>query len=240
MGQRPVAIVTGGNGGYGAGIAEVFCNDGIEVYITGRDDQKLDRVSSSLGVHAINADVQHAADWDRVFEAVMSQSGRVDYLVNNAGGGIKKADLTSLTDHEISACINTNLTGVALGSKRAAAIMKDQGSGTIVNIGSVVSLEAWPGWSVYSAAKGALHQFTKVLYSELRPHGARATLIVPSWGQTDFNTNAGLPARGPEVRQQVTRTTELGELVLYCCRLPAHLWLQEAILWPTVQEVVPL
>jgi len=171
---------------------------------------------------------------------VLCRSGRVDYLVNNAGGGIKKAELTSLSDDEISACINTNLTGAVLGSKRAAALMKQQGSGTIVNIGSVVSLEAWPGWSVYSAAKGALHQFTKVLYSELRPHGARATLIVPSWGQTDFNTNAGLPDPGPDIRRAVTRPTELGELVLYSCRLPAHLWLQEAILWPTVQEVVPL
>ncbi len=240
MTERPVAIVTGGNGGYGAGIAEVFRDDGIDVFITGRDRRKLDAVSSALGVRAIQADVQVADDWDRVFEHVMSRSGRVDFLVNNAGGGIKKADLTSLSDGEILACINTNLTGVVLGSKRAAAIMKEQGSGTIVNIGSVVSLEAWPGWSVYSAAKGALHQFTKVLYGELRPHGARATLIVPSWGQTDFNTNAGLPEREAELRQQVTRTTELGELVLYCCRLPDHLWLQEAILWPTVQEVVPL
>ncbi len=240
MTERPVAIVTGGNGGYGAGIAEVFRDDGIDVFITGRDRHKLDAVSGALGVRAIRADAQIALDWDRVFEQVIAHSGRVDYLVNNAGGGIKKADLTSLSDEEIMACINTNLTGVVLGSKRAAAIMKRQGSGTIVNIGSVVSLEAWPGWSVYSAAKGALHQFTKVLYGELRPHGARATLIVPSWGQTDFNTNAGLPERETEIRQQVTRTTELGELVLYCCRLPDHLWLQEAVLWPTVQEVVPL
>ena len=240
MRERPVAIVTGGNGGYGAGIAEVFRDDGIDVFITGRDRLKLDAVSNALGVNAIQADAQIADDWDRVFEQVMSRTGRVDYLVNNAGGGIKKADLTSLSDDEILACINTNLTGVVLGSKRAAAIMKKQGSGTIVNIGSVVSLEAWPGWSVYSAAKGALHQFTKVLYGELRSYGARATLIVPSWGQTDFNTNAGLPEREAEIRQQVTRTTELGELVLYCCRLPDHLWLQEAILWPTVQEVVPL
>ena len=63
MGKRPVAIVTGGNGGYGAGTAEVFRKDGIEVYITGRDEQKLDRVSLTLGVHAISADVQRAADW---------------------------------------------------------------------------------------------------------------------------------------------------------------------------------
>ena len=240
MSDRRVAIVTGGNGGYGAGIAEVLRADGIEVFITGRSESRLDAAAQRLDVSAISADVQDADDWDRVFDTVLSRCGRVDYLVNNAGGGIKKAHLPDQSDAEILDCIATNLTGVVLGSKRAAAIMKAQGTGTIVNVGSVVSLEAWPGWSVYSAAKGALHQFTKVLYAELRPHGARATLIIPSWGQTDFNTNAGLPAYDPEIRQQVTRPTELGELVLYCCRLPEHLWLQEAILWPTVQEVVPL
>lgn len=240
MTERAVAIITGGNGGYGAGMAEVFKNDGIEVYITGRNREKLDATASRLGVKAIVADAEKADDWDRVFEQVMSEAGRVDYLVNNAGGGINKADLTDLTDEEILAAVNSNLTGVILGSKRAARIMKKQGTGTIVNIGSVVSLEAWPGWSAYSAAKGGLHQFTKCLYAELREHGARASLVIPSWGQTDFNVNAQLPERSDAMRAQTTKPTELGELVLYVCRLPQHLWLQETILWPRVQEVVPL
>lgn len=235
-----VAIITGGGGGYGAGIAEVFRDDGIEVFITGRNKASLDSVAERLGVHSLVADVQRAEDWDRVFAEVMSQRGRVDYLVNNAGTGINKAPLTDLTDEDIVTCITTNLTGLILGSKRAARIMTEQGHGTIVNIGSVVALEAWPGWSVYSAAKGALHQFTKVLYTELRPHGCRSSLIVPSWGQTDFDANAKLPVRDDDIRRKVTKPTELGELVLYCCNLPDHLWLQEAILWPTVQEVVPL
>ncbi len=240
MTDQAVAIITGGNGGYGAGMAEVFKNDGIEVFITGRNQAKLDAVAERLGVHAIQADAERAEDWDRVFDEVLSRAGRVDYLVNNAGGGINKAHLTELTDDEILAAVNSNLTGPILGSKRAASVMKQQGTGTIVNIGSVVSLEAWPGWTAYSAAKGGLHQFTKVLYSELREFGARATLIIPSWGQTDFNVNAKLERRADELRDQTTKPTELGELVLYCCRLPQHLWLQEAILWPRIQEVVPL
>lgn len=240
MTEPSVAIVTGGNGGYGAGIAEVFKNDGIEVFITGRNKDKLDHVASTLGVSAIQADAERPEDWDRVFDEVLSRAGRVDYLVNNAGGGINKAHLTELTDEEILAAVNSNLTGVILGSKRAARVIKEQGTGTIVNVGSVVSLEAWPGWTAYSAAKGGLHQFTKVLYAELREHGGRATLIIPSWGQTDFNVNAQLEERADEMRAQTTKPTELGELVLYCCRLPQHLWLQEAILWPRIQEVVPL
>lgn len=240
MSDKKVAIVTGGNGGYGAGIAQVFKNDGMDVYITGRNEEKLHRTAEQLGVKPIRADVQSAADWDMLFETVLEESGTVDYLINNAGGGVNKAPLNELDDEDIIACINVNLTGLILGSKRAAAIMKDRGTGTIVNVSSVVALQAWPGWAVYSAAKGGLDQFTKCLYAELRPYGARATLIIPSWGQTDFMINANLPAQGDDIRQVATKPTELGELVLYCCKLPEHLWLQEAILWPTVQEVIPL
>ncbi len=240
MSNKKVAIVTGGNGGYGAGIAEVFKNEGMDVYITGRNEEKLHATAERLGVKPIRADVQSAEDWDMVFDTVLKESGRVDYLINNAGGGVNKGHLTELDDADILACININLTGLILGSKRAAKVMKEQGSGTIVNISSVVALEAWPGWTVYSAAKGGLDQFTKCLYAELRPFGARATLIIPSWGQTDFMTNANLPAQGDDIREVATKPTELGELVLYCCQLPNHLWLQEAILWPTVQEVIPL
>jgi NADP-dependent 3-hydroxy acid dehydrogenase YdfG len=240
MNAQAVAIISGGSAGYGAGIAEVFRDDGIKVFITGRNQEKLDETASRLSVNAVCADVTHPEDWDRVFEQVLAETGRVDYLINNAGGAIKVAPLADMADEEIIAAVSLNLTSVILGSKRAARVMKEQGSGTIVNIGSIVSIEAWPEWTVYSAAKGGLHQFTKCLYAELRGSGARATLIVPSWGQTDFATAAGLPGNSDEVRDLSTKPTELGDLVLYCCRLPEHLWLQEAILWPRVQEVEPL
>ncbi len=240
MSQKKVAIITGGGGGYGAGIAEVFKNEGIEVWITGRNVDKLKATSERLGVNMFQADVTRAEDWDRLIETVLSESGTVDYLINNAGGGINKNHLVDLSDEDIIACVNTNLTGVILGSKRAAQIMKEKRSGTIVNISSVVALEAWPGWTVYSAAKGGLEQFTKCLYGELRPFGARATLVTPSWGQTDFMVNANLPAQPDEIRERATKPTELGDLVLYVCQLPAHLWIEEVTLWPTVQEVIPL
>jgi NAD(P)-dependent dehydrogenase (short-subunit alcohol dehydrogenase family) len=240
MTQKKVAIVTGGNGGYGAGIAEVFKNNNIDVWITGRNEETLEATAERLGVNMIQADVTKIEDWDRVFETVLARSGTVDYLINNAGGGINKANLVDLSDDDILACVNTNLTGVILGSKRAGQIMKEKRTGTIVNISSVVALEAWPGWSVYSAAKGGLEQFTKCLYAELRPFGARATLVTPSWGQTDFMTNANLEEKTDEIRSRTTKPTELGDLVLYVCQLPNHLWIQEVTMWPTVQEVIPL
>lgn len=240
MDRKEIAIVTGGNGGYGAGIAEALKKDGVKVWITGRNVDKLKATAERLDVHMIQADVGKAEDWDRVFETVLDKAGTVDYLINNAGGGVNKGHLDELSDQDITACVSSNLLGTILGSKRAAKIMKEKGTGTIVNISSVVALEAWPGWSVYSAAKGGLEQFTKCLYAELRPFGARATLVTPSWGQTDFMVNANLPAQSEDIRERVTTPLELGELVLYCCKLPSHLWIQEVTLWPTIQEVIPL
>ena len=240
MSNQTTAIVTGGGGGYGAGIAEALKRDGSEVWITGRNEKKLAATAERLGVHHIRADVRSAADWDRVFDRVTASAGTVDFLVNNAGGGIRKSHVDELSDEDIIACIETNLTGVMLGCRRAAKIMKEKKTGTIINVSSVVAIEAWPGWGAYSAAKGGLEQLTKCLYAELRTHGARATLVIPSWGQTDFMVNAQLPAQPDEVREVATKPIELGDLVSYICHLPQHLWIQEVIMWPRVQEVVPI
>jgi len=235
-----IAIVTGGGSGYGTGIAEALKREGAEVWITGRTESKLAEVSKRLGVHYVQADVTSPEDWDRVFDTVLRQAGTVDYLINNAGGGIKNAPLDQLTDEEIMECINLNLTGVFFGCRRAAKIMKEKKTGTIINISSVVAVQAWPGWSAYSAAKGGLEQLTKCLYAELRAAGARATLITPSWGQTDFRTNAQLPGQPAEILDKTMKGIELGDLVSYICNMPEHLWVQEITVWPTVQEVVPL
>jgi NAD(P)-dependent dehydrogenase (short-subunit alcohol dehydrogenase family) len=83
-------------------------------------------------------------------------------------------------------------------------------------------------------------QFTKCLYAELRPHGARATCLLPSWGATNFSKAAGLPPFDPSTAAKCIQPLELGRVVADICALPAHLCLQELILWPLVQEVVPL
>ena len=163
------AIVTGGSGGYGKGIAAAFKQAGAEVWITGRNEQKLQAAAAELGVHAVPADVTSGKDWDNV----MKQAGSVDILINNAGGGGTIHPLSEQSDEEIISAINNNLTGTLLGCARAAKIMQQKKSGLIVNISSVCALYAWPAWSVYTAAKAGLSKFSHGLYTELRPYGVR-------------------------------------------------------------------
>jgi NAD(P)-dependent dehydrogenase (short-subunit alcohol dehydrogenase family) len=235
-----VAVVTGGSRGYGAGIAEALAAAGAVVWIAGRTEADLQGVARRTGSRAFTADVTRGDHWDRLLAAVSGAHGRLDILVNNAGAGVRIAPASDMSDAEIEQALAVNLTSAILGSRRAAAIMTRQKSGTIVNISSVCAVEAWPSWSVYSAAKAGLVQFTRCLYTELRPAGARATCLLPSWGATDFLTAAGLTAFDLETAGKCIQPLELGKVVADICSLPPHLTVQEMILLPLVQEIEPL
>jgi NAD(P)-dependent dehydrogenase (short-subunit alcohol dehydrogenase family) len=234
------AIVTGGAKGYGAGIAAALAAQDVNVWITGRDQVALETAASELGVKAVPADASLSEDWDRVFETVLAETGRLDILVNNAGGAMRIAHVIDMTDEEIEESIAVNLTGAIFGCRRAAEVMKRQRSGTIVNVSSVCQEQAWPGWSVYSAAKAGLAQFSTGLYTELREYGVRVTTLIPSWGNTGFLDAAGLPPFSTDVGAQCIQPLELGDLVVTICELPAHLEIQDLTLWPLVQKVEPL
>lgn len=237
------AIVTGGSKGFGTGIAEALKGQGAEVWITGRDQARLEATAQRLGVHAVGADVTRGEDWDRVMRAVMDARGRLDILVNNAGAGGHIGPLVDQTDDEIATTIAINLTGVLLGCRRAAAIMARQKAGIIINVSSVCALYAWPGWGTYTAAKAGLNKFSHSLYNELRPSGVRVTTLTPSWGATEFADAAhlsGSPTQDPARRPRCIQPAEIGDLVVRICQVPDHLAVPDVTLQPLIQEISPM
>lgn len=234
------AIVTGGSRGYGEGIAEALVKAGAQVWITGRNEVKLKATAARIGARPFVADVADSAAWDRLAESVLKETGKLDILINNAGEGVQIGPVSEQSDEAISQSIVSNLTGAILGCRRAAAIMQKQNSGLIVNIGSVCATHAWPGWSVYSAAKAGLLQFTRCLLTELRPHGVRVTSVLPSWGQTGFTDAANLPAREDEVLAKCISPADLGLLIVQLAQMPAHLVTEEIKLWPMIQPMTQL
>ncbi len=233
-------IVTGGGKGYGRGIAKVLKNCGAHVWITGRDQKALEKTSKEIGGEYIRADVCVPKDWDRVIDSVVEKQGRLDVLVNNAGAAISIKPFDEQTDEEIMESISVNLTGSLLGCRRAVPVMKQQKSGTIVNVSSACARQAWPGWSVYSAAKAGIVQFSNCLYTELREWGIRVTSLIPSWGATGFLESAGLQAFDAETNARSIQPDELGDIVAMICALPPHLEIQDMTVWPRVQKVEPL
>jgi NAD(P)-dependent dehydrogenase (short-subunit alcohol dehydrogenase family) len=236
-----IAIVTGGSKGYGKGIAGALKQSGANVWITGRNEATLQQAAEKLDAHAVKANVTSSEDWNKLFDEVLSATdGKLDILVNNAGAGIAITQVAEQTDAQISESIAVNLTGAILGCRRVVPVMRRQGSGTIINISSVCARQAWPGWSVYSAAKAGMVQFSRCLYTEVREYGIRVTSVLPSWGATEFAKAANLPGQSPETESKCIQPQDLGELVVNVCTLPPHLEIQDVTLWPLVQEVVPL
>lgn len=235
--QGQVAIVTGASRGYGLGIARSLRRAGAEVWITGRDEKTLARAAEKHGLHACQADVTAADDWDRLFDRVLAKHDRLDILVNNAGAGIRVAPLVEQTDDEVLRSIGLNLTGQIFGCRRAAQQMKQQRRGTIVNVASVCARVAWPEWSVYSAAKAGMVQFGKCLYAELREHGVRVTTVMPSWGATDFLAVAELGGHDAETAARCIQPDDMGAMIVQICELPSHLAIQDVTLWPLVQTL---
>lgn len=231
-------VVTGGGSGFGLGIAAELVKKGARVWITGRDVAKLEAAARKTGAKAFRADVTSAADWDALFAAV----GDVDVLVNNAGAGVRIAPVAEQSDAEIAAAINVNLTGAILGCARAARQMTAKKSGAIVNISSVCALYAWPGWSVYTAAKAGLSKFSHALYTELRPSGVRVFCVTPSWGQTDFNRACGISgaSEDPALVEECIAPEDIGRLVVQLLETQDHLAVPDITLQPMVQAIEPM
>lgn len=237
--SNKIALVTGASSGFGAGIVKHLSKAGAKVYIAARNAGKLESVAKETAAFPIVADITDPNDWDKVFEIIIKENNHLDILINNAGSGGSIRPINEQDDTNIIHTIQTNLTGAILGSKRAAAVMKKQHSGTIVNISSVCSFEAWPGWSVYGAAKAGLEQFTRHLYVEMRPYGIKATILIPSWGATNFNINANIEPFTSDVIGKVIQPDDIGKIVADICKLPDHLIIPEMILLPMTQEIIP-
>lgn len=231
-------LVTGGSDGYGRGIAAVLKNAGAEVWITGRNAAKLEKTAQELGVRTIQADASFGADWDRV----MRETGDFDVLVNNAGFGGKIVPVAEQTDEDIIRTIGTNLTGVILGCRRAAAMMVRRKRGIIINISSVCALYAWPAWSVYTAAKAGVAKFSHGLYTELRPYGVRVSCVTPSWGQTGFNHAANISgaSENPELAAKCIAPEELGNIIKSIIEQPDHLAIPDVTVQPVIQDISPM
>lgn len=235
-----VALVTGASSGYGFGIASILRLRGFTVFVTGRREERLNSVAKEIGAIPLVADVTSTSDWDRVVSSILAEFGRIDLLINNAGGGGPIKPIAEQSDAEIDSVIALNLTSVIYGCRRIAPVMIAQNGGVIINISTVCAKYSWPGWSLYSAAKAGLERFSKGLYTELRPHGVRVTTLTPSWGTTEFNDAAGIAGPPPELLARSTKPEDLGRIVADIAETPAHLNILEMTVLPIVQDISPL
>lgn len=185
-----VAIVTGGNGGIGLGIAKGLAGAGADIVVAARDRHKtneaLDMIRS-LGVRAIGLSVE-VTDENTVSDMVHiteEEFGSVDILVNNAGMSIRKSP-QDYSLKEFEKVIDVNLNGTFLCSREVHATMKQRGGGKIINIGSMTSIFGSDWVAPYSASKGGVVQLTKSLAIAWAVDNIQVNAILPGWIHTDL------------------------------------------------------
>jgi NAD(P)-dependent dehydrogenase (short-subunit alcohol dehydrogenase family) len=239
-----VAVVTGASRGLGATTARMFVDAGAQVALLGRTEPDLAKQVAHIGRGALPI-VTDVADPDSVrnaFARVDEAFGRLDVLVNNAGG-TAHGSLEETTDEEIATIVGTNLLGPVYTSRAAIPLMRRTGGGHILNVSSDGTLfpEA-PYLGLYVTTKAALDMFSRVTYQELKTVGIRVTLVVPGAiearqpGPVLTSTSGSDPERTARVVQALEASGHLAllrsdgrahyedvvEAMLYAVTAPPH------------------
>ncbi|AWV00025.1 short-chain dehydrogenase/reductase [Burkholderia sp. JP2-270] len=195
---RGVALVTGASSGIGAASAERLARAGFTVFGTSRRVvQAVQRPFEMLILDVTDdASVQSSVD------EVVRRAGRIDLLVNNAGFGVAPAGAEESSIEQVQSIFNTNFLGVVRMTRAVLPHMRRQGSGRIVNIGSVLGFLPMPYGALYSATKHAIEGYSESLDHEVRTQGIRVSIIEPAYTKTPFDANFMEPDRKLEVYQQ--------------------------------------
>lgn len=174
-----VAVVTGGGSGIGKATAIRFARAGARVVVAGRNRATLDAVAKEADAVGIVTDVVDEAQVQSLFSETRTRLGRVDVLLNNAGISGPIAALTEMDTALWDECIAINLRGAMLCMKHAGRLMREQGSGSIVNVSSLMGLRGYPMRSAYCATKFALIGMTEAFAHEIGQYGVRVNALCP-------------------------------------------------------------
>jgi NAD(P)-dependent dehydrogenase (short-subunit alcohol dehydrogenase family) len=187
-GIKKVVLVTGASSGIGKSIADRLSAEGHTVYGASRSAAHLTK-----GVRPIVVDVTSEKSVDQAITKIISECGRLDVVINNAGLGMI-GPVESISDEEVKMIFETNVFGVLNVCRQVSPLMRAQGSGCIINITSIAGLLGLPFRGIYSASKFAVEGLSESLSQELRPFGVKVCIVEPGDFKTGINAKRKTPA----------------------------------------------
>jgi 3-oxoacyl-[acyl-carrier protein] reductase len=208
------AIVTGGASGFGAEIARAFVREGAKVVILDLNADGAKKIADEIGdgAVALGGDVTKQADVEASVKLAVERFGSLDVVVNNAGWTFRNRPLLEVSEADFDKAFAINVKSIFLMTNACVPVMKKQGSGRIINIGSTAGLRPRPGLTWYNATKGAVNLMSKSMAVELAPDGIRVNCIAPVIGETGLlESFMGVPDT-PENRAKFIATIPLGRM----------------------------
>lgn len=188
------ALITGASSGIGEAIAEIFSKSNIDVYLTGRNEERLENVEKKAKTHGVNVcysvgDVKDSNDVKRIYNDAIEKMGQIDILVANAGVGHFNY-LEKLTDDEYDDMFETNVRGVFNWVREVLPEMKKRNSGQIIITSSTAGLDTYPRGGLYCATKHAVQAISQTLRLELRETHVKVGTINPGAVDTPWFDNS--------------------------------------------------
>jgi NAD(P)-dependent dehydrogenase (short-subunit alcohol dehydrogenase family) len=238
-----VAVITGVGSGFGKATAELFARaDQVSLVLIDYNEKALADTAdtckaSGSDVIALAGDVTKAETFELALKETLAAFGKIDFLINYAGGALKVAPIEEMDDATNRRIIDLNLTSTITSCRTFTPQFKLQGYGKIINVSSACDRRSWPGWSVYSAAKAGVNAFTKCLYTELRPYGIAVTLLVPGGSNTGFQAAAEGVKLFEWDESLAVRPEHFADMVYQTCALSKGGCVSELLVYGLAQDV---
>lgn len=243
--MNKIALITGASSGIGEACAHVFAREGFKLILTGRQADKLENLASALNIQyqtevaVATFDIRDKAAVQHNLETLPESWKKVDVLINNAGlsQGLEPINQGNTDDWDVM--IDTNIKGLLYASKVVSNWMIANGSGHIVNLGSIAGKEVYPNGNVYCATKYAVDALNKAMRIDLLPQGIKVSAINPGAVETNFSNIRfkGDTDRAKKVYEgfEPLVAADIAETIWFIVSRPAHVNINDLTIMPTAQ-----
>lgn len=240
-----LVLITGATSGIGKCTAEIFAKNGHDLILTGRRNERLQKLKDelqnkfSIKVTILCFDIRKRNEVEKALQSLHPENDKINLLVNNAG---LAAGLSSMQDGNLDhweRMIDTNVKGLLYVSRIIAASMINNKSGHIINIGSIAGKEVYANGNVYCATKHAVDALSKGMRIDLLPHNIKVTAINPGMVETEFSIVRfdGDEERAKKVYNgmQPLKPEDIAETIFWAASRPSHVNINDIIIMPSVQ-----
>lgn len=239
-------LITGATAGFGWACAERFASEGWRLVLTGRRQERLNKLAAQLApapTHTAVLDVRDTGSIEAMLAGLPADFANIDVLLNNAGLALGMAGASEASLEDWNTMIDTNIRGLCTLTRLVLPGMVARNRGHIINLGSIAGTYPYPGGNVYGATKAFVKQFSRNLQADLVNTPLRVTNIEPGLAESEFslvrfhgdNSQAGAVYQGTDP----LRPVDIAEIVHWVCSVPPHVNICAVEVMPTCQSCGP-